>query len=399
MTHQFRARTMMTALGVFGLCATVAGPSHAQSRYNVVDLTPSVVGTPIQVSSLSNSRQMAGVMGLRPFLQQTRWSGAQLGYLPTTRIRTTLIRGSEPLFPMFPFRPAINALGQIAGVAPSDTGINPIPVSEDVHAAIWNGNVATLLGTLGGTNSSGVAINELGHVTGWAQTANNNATHAFRYEERFAGDSIRVIRDAGTLGGLNSVGMAINSGRVVAGWSELSNGTVHAFASVPTILPMNGTIFFGFKNTDLLTLGGTSSAALGINDNNQIVGYADTTGNLRREAFLCQVNSAGTVIARTSMGFLSNGFTAVAFDINNKGQAVGYGVLPDQKTRRAFVWDATNGMRDLNTLIPPGSGWTLTEAHSINDHGEIAGYGTRMVHPQVDPALQQHSFWLRIAAP
>jgi hypothetical protein len=30
---------------------------------------------------------------------------------------------------------------------------------------------------------------------------------------------------------------------------------------------------------------------------------------------------------------------------------------------------------DLNTYLPPGSGWTLTEATAINDNDQIVGYG------------------------
>jgi hypothetical protein len=37
----------------------------------------------------------------------------------------------------------------------------------------------------------------------------------------------------------------------------------------------------------------------------------------------------------------------------------------------------TNGKpQDLNRLIPKGSGWVLEAATSINDVGEIVGYGT-----------------------
>ena len=40
----------------------------------------------------------------------------------------------------------------------------------------------------------------------------------------------------------------------------------------------------------------------------------------------------------------------------------------------AFLY--LNGMTyDLNTLIPPNSGWTLIEATGINDIDQIAGYG------------------------
>jgi probable HAF family extracellular repeat protein len=62
-----------------------------------------------------------------------------------------------------------------------------------------------------------------------------------------------------------------------------------------------------------------------------------------------------------------------ALGINNSGQVVGNaraGTAPP----RAFLY--TNGVRvDLNTLIPPNSGWTLSSATVINDAGQIAGNG------------------------
>jgi probable HAF family extracellular repeat protein len=33
-------------------------------------------------------------------------------------------------------------------------------------------------------------------------------------------------------------------------------------------------------------------------------------------------------------------------------------------------------MQDLNKLISAGSGWGLSTAYSINDAGQIVGYGT-----------------------
>ena len=50
-----------------------------------------------------------------------------------------------------------------------------------------------------------------------------------------------------------------------------------------------------------------------------------------------------------------------------------YGIFADYY--RAFGWDATDGFRDLNGLIPADSGWRLREATSINEHGEIVGWG------------------------
>jgi hypothetical protein len=43
-------------------------------------------------------------------------------------------------------------------------------------------------------------------------------------------------------------------------------------------------------------------------------------------------------------------------------------------TEHAFVFDAENGVRDLNDVIIL-SGWILTFARDINDEGEVVGYG------------------------
>jgi probable HAF family extracellular repeat protein len=60
--------------------------------------------------------------------------------------------------------------------------------------------------------------------------------------------------------------------------------------------------------------------------------------------------------------------------INNAGQVVGRYATPSGAVHAA-LWQ--NGvMTDLNDLLPPGSGWTLTEATAINDQGQIVGYGS-----------------------
>jgi probable HAF family extracellular repeat protein len=43
-------------------------------------------------------------------------------------------------------------------------------------------------------------------------------------------------------------------------------------------------------------------------------------------------------------------------------------------------------MKDLNKLIPTGSGWVLTEADGINASGQIIGMGTH--------SGQEHAFLL-----
>jgi len=61
--------------------------------------------------------------------------------------------------------------------------------------------------------------------------------------------------------------------------------------------------------------------------------------------------------------------------INNSGEIVGFSLPGPLGSGRAFV-RRDKALTDLNTLIPPNSGWYLQAALSINDAGEIVGYGT-----------------------
>src|SRR5690242_4785730 len=95
--------------------------------------------------------------------------------------------------------------------------------------------------------------------------------------------STYTVTDLGTLGGTQSVGQAINnSGQVVgvantAGNSTFSgNGTFHAFAMSPPYTAM----------TDLGTLGGNQSAAYGINASGQVTGYSFTASSGVFHAFV-----------------------------------------------------------------------------------------------------------------
>ena len=77
--------------------------------------------------------------------------------------------------------------------------------------------------------------------------------------------------------------------------------------------------------------------------------------------------------AVTDLGTLGGSF-AQAFGINDKGEVVGWSI-DGTGNQRAVIWQDKVPL-DLNTLIPAGSGWYLQAAQSINDAGEIAGFGS-----------------------
>jgi uncharacterized membrane protein len=103
------------------------------------------------------------------------------------------------------------------------------------------------------------------------------------------------------------------------------------------------------------------SSAVAINDAGHILlqvgsdGYLDQAGSLQR------------------LELSSKFYNSVRAMNNCDCVAGGYG--PDSDHDRAFVWTATGGFQDLNSLIPSDSGWTLESATAINDRGEIAGRG------------------------
>src|SRR6266496_3949685 len=72
----------------------------------------------------------------------------------------------------------------------------------------------------------------------------------------------------------------------------------------------------------------------------------------------------------TDLGTLG-GNTSYALGINDSSEVVGYSYLADNVTRHTFTWTAGGGMVDLGTL--PGGTWS--EGQAINSSGEISGEG------------------------
>jgi uncharacterized membrane protein len=88
----------------------------------------------------------------------------------------------------------------------------------------------------------------------------------------------------------------------------------------------------------------------------------------------------------TGLGLLPGSIRSTANDLSADGSIVVGDVVFDtepEQTTRAFIWDATHGMRDLKTVLtdsglgPALSGWTLTSIAGISDDGRtITGSGT-----------------------
>ena len=169
----------------------------------------------------------------------------------------------------------------------------------------------------------------------------------------------------GTLpGGEGSVGYDINDSGQVAGVAGDAAGTQHAFVTGP-----NG--------TGLVDLGtpGLQSQGSAINSSGQVAG---TTWVVGGDGAYHAALWTGTTL--TDLGTLG-GLDSYAEGINDAGVVTG-STYTAQGTagsaQHAFVWSATTGMRDLNSLISANSASqpTLTQAFGINSNGWIVAEGS-----------------------
>jgi probable HAF family extracellular repeat protein len=237
---------------------------------------------------------------------------------------------------------------------------------------------AALPNLSGGTSSAAAAVNDAGQIVGWATTAAGDQ-HAVVWQN---GD----VTDLGTLPGhTSSYATAISSSGAIVGVSGIGElapfdpGNENAHA----VLWQNGAI------TDLGTLtGGAYSAATGVNDAGQVVGYSRTynpaLGELAIHGFLWQ-NGEMTDLPplQPSSAVLSS--TSAASGINRQGQIVGnsasFDFVTNVLTRRAVTWQ-DGVITDLGAIAgDPTSG-----AVAINDAGQITG-----ASGDIDPDLAVHA--------
>jgi probable HAF family extracellular repeat protein len=243
---------------------------------------------------------------------------------------------SEPL--------AINNSGQVVGFYSPDLNL--------FRPFLYSAGMTDLTAFEGSAQATG--INNLGHIVGWR----NGITTAYFYNGL---NTIVIPRNVDwtpfTPTALNDLDQIVGSA-----FSFTDNG-VRAF------------LLNGASVVNLGTLPGfSSSAATDINNLGQIVGGADNNAGDSR-AFIYDHGQLIDLGARlANIGQLSSS----AASINDQGQVVGrilVSIVDGRRDFRAFLYDGTTAF-DLNDLLPPNSGWRLTEARGINNEGQIVGIGT-----------------------
>jgi probable HAF family extracellular repeat protein len=289
---------------------------------------------------------------------------------------------------------AINNFGDVAGI--NVTGGNYRAV---LYRGAWRN-----LGTLGGTRSGALGVNDAGQVVGWSRTTNGILKRAFLWTDGATNGvpANPAMQDLGALGGNESEATAINASGQITGFAQ-TPAEEHAFLLTGTNMLDVGALITGlpysyasgindagnvvglaydlsfypahafFYNgtsvvNDIVPLGGQTKEAYAtaINNSNQITGYI--VKNSGHYAF----RHDGTV---TELGTLGGNYS-YGLDINNAGVIVGGSFTDAADTNyNAFV-TVGNTMVNLNSrLDSSGAGWTLIEARAINDLGQIVGKG------------------------
>jgi probable HAF family extracellular repeat protein len=318
----------------------------------------------------------------------------------------------------------ISGNGLIAGF--SENGeVDPFTGIQSAHGVVWKHGEILDLGTLkGGYESVANGINNRGVVVGYANNSipDPESLAGMGSQTRAVAWWNGEVHDLGTLGGTDAAALYVNDLGQIVGQSYTSTSVpppIQHCTDYP--LTLHAFIWENGHMNDLKTLGGTCAFAYALNNRGQVVGQANLAGDSESHPFLWErgvmkdlgalggtygyagwLNDSGEVVgaatnpldeallafswkegAMTNLGTLNGNGCSAADAVNSKGQVVGGSGLYDaaffsactDAVEHAVLWE-DGKILDLNSLVSAPSELTLNEATSINDHGEISGFGS-----------------------
>jgi len=268
--------------------------------------------------------------------------------------------------------------GDVQTVGPSDINNRGTVASGFIRDGVYSAAIfdtrsgeVTPLGSLGGVafgsfNGTATSINDAGEVVGYSYV-DDLTRHAFLYQNG-------VMRDLGSLGGYSAALSINNAGDIVGFSSESTYGPAHP------ILYRNG------KMSAINPFGDPSNEGIAwkVNDRGAVVGEAingsSTNGFIYlrgkttnigtfdggRNSLAYSINESGQVVGVADAPFEDSCFS---LDTQQPVPCTSYAF-------HGFLYDRGD-MFDLRSLLPSNSGWDMLWAFDINDRGQIVGYGLR----------------------
>jgi probable HAF family extracellular repeat protein len=350
-----------------------AGARTAGTHYQVTNLA-SLGGTTSAGSSINNGGWVAGSSNLAGDQAQhaALWTGGSVIDLGTLGGPN-----SGVLWPVKNDRGIITGISQTASPDPlgerwSCSAFFPAATATGHQCLgfVWQDGTMSPLPTLGGTNGFATGANNQGEIVGWAENTVHDATcvppQVLQFRAVVWGPRPGQIRELPPLpGDTVSAATALNNRGQVVGISGICDRAVGRFSAVHAVIWQDG------RPTDLGTLGGVAwNTPMSINQRGDVVGFGNASaaagGSFAVHAFLW--TRKGGI---RDLGTLPGDTTSQALGVNDRREIVGTS-CDAAFNCRAVIW-GSGEITDLNTLVAPGYGGTLTTANDINESGRITG--------------------------
>ncbi len=338
-------------------------------RYNIIDLGP--VGPPPGGPFMINQNGFTGgsVSGQDGAEHATLWLG-----------RAQIDLGTPGLGGLNSFGFGVNESARVVGGAQTTDandedfcGFNAFgfPASNTTcQPFMWHYGVMQALPTLGGPNGYANMINDRGDIVGIAESSIQDpgcSVHRFSPVVWTNGEPHALA----TPGDLYGVAAYINESGQVAG----ASGSCAPFSTNSLLYLNEVRAMFWEANGrphELPSLGGAGGIAgnhaCNLNNLGEAVGHSELTNNTAFHATLWPKSKK--VI---DLGTLDGDYGSLSLGINDSETVVGASLDADFNPR-AFVWQR-NTLTDMNTLVHENAGVYLLFAESINNRGEIVGFG------------------------
>lgn len=276
------------------------------------------------------------------------------------------------------------------------------------HAMYFDGTTMNDITPAGEDWSSAIHISDGGLILGARGSSGNYDPYVYDTTNPSSPwTQLAQLEEDSTAG----VAESMNANGIIVGYTDFSEGGHNKNRAVTWNIASPQT------PNELLRLSGHNySRALGINDDNIVVGWSGNSMGSDRTACIwdhdsgsisslpglvgstdnvpTEINSSGDIVGHGRIGAeyraclwlwdetsgeydameIGEGRGAYANDINDQGIIVGSVGEGWTTETMAFIWDEENGFRDLNGLVDNiPVGWTLLSADGINDLGHIVG--------------------------